>query len=78
MDAVGTEFWDVHAAMDADHGDWAVAALALLGADPDQVAGPPVAVPTPGGRCSTSTRPRRPAQPSSVPTTETNETISPG
>ena len=38
MDAAGTEFWDVHAAMDADHGEWAVAALALLDADPDQVA----------------------------------------
>ena len=38
----------------------------------------PVAAPTRGGRCSTSARPRRPAQPSSVPTTETNETISPG
>ncbi len=38
MDAVGTRFWDVHAAMDADHGDWTVEALALLGADPDEVA----------------------------------------
>ena len=37
MDASGTEFWDVHAQMDADHGDWAVSALALLGADPDEV-----------------------------------------
>lgn len=37
MDAAGTEFWDVHAAMDADHGDWAVAALTLLGADADEV-----------------------------------------
>jgi pyrroloquinoline-quinone synthase len=37
MDAAGTEFWDVHAAMDADHGDWAVAALMLLGADADEV-----------------------------------------
>jgi len=39
MDAAGTEFWDVHARMDADHGEWAVEALALLGADPDEVAG---------------------------------------
>ncbi len=38
MDAAGTEFWDVHAAMEADHGDWALDALALLGADPDEVA----------------------------------------
>jgi pyrroloquinoline-quinone synthase len=37
IDASGTEFWDVHARMDADHGDWAVTALALLGADPDEV-----------------------------------------
>jgi len=39
MDAAGTEFWDVHARMDADHGEWAVEALALLGADPEEVAG---------------------------------------
>ncbi len=38
VDAGGTEFWDVHARMDADHGEWAVAALARLGADPDDVA----------------------------------------
>jgi pyrroloquinoline-quinone synthase len=37
MDMEGTEFWDVHAAMDADHGDWAVEALALLEADPTEV-----------------------------------------
>ncbi len=37
MDAAGTEFWDVHAAMEADHGDWALDALALLGADPADV-----------------------------------------
>ena len=34
MDAAGTGFWDVHARMDADHGEWAVEALDLLGADP--------------------------------------------
>jgi len=33
-----TRFWDVHTTMDADHGDWAVEALALLGADADEVA----------------------------------------
>ena len=38
MDASGTEFWDVHAGMEADHGDWALDALALLGADPSEVA----------------------------------------
>jgi pyrroloquinoline-quinone synthase len=38
MDAAGTRFWDVHSSMDADHGDWAVDALALLGADADDVA----------------------------------------
>lgn len=35
MDAAGTEFWDVHASIDAEHGEWAVDALALLGADPE-------------------------------------------
>jgi pyrroloquinoline quinone (PQQ) biosynthesis protein C len=38
MDPAGTEFWDVHARMEADHGAWALDALALLGADPDEVA----------------------------------------
>ena len=37
MDTAGTEFWDVHAGMEADHGDWALDALALLGADPADV-----------------------------------------
>jgi pyrroloquinoline-quinone synthase len=37
VDAGGTEFWDVHADMDAGHGEWAVAALDLLGADPVEV-----------------------------------------
>ena len=37
MDDVGTRFWDVHSSMDADHGDWAVDALAILGADADEV-----------------------------------------
>ena len=38
MDAAGTAFWDVHATMDADHGDWSIEALALLDADPAEVA----------------------------------------
>ncbi len=38
MDAAGTRFWDVHASMDADHGEWAVDALAMLDADADEVA----------------------------------------
>jgi len=38
MDAAGTAFWDVHATMDADHGDWAVEALARMDADPAEVA----------------------------------------
>jgi len=38
MDAAGTRFWDVHSSMDMEHGDWAVEALALLGADADEVA----------------------------------------
>jgi pyrroloquinoline-quinone synthase len=33
----GTEFWDVHARIDAEHGEWAVAALELLGADVEVV-----------------------------------------
>ncbi|HEY5096913.1 MAG TPA: iron-containing redox enzyme family protein [Acidimicrobiales bacterium] len=37
MDSAGTEFWDVHADMEVDHGEWALDSLALLGADPDQV-----------------------------------------
>jgi pyrroloquinoline-quinone synthase len=37
MDEAGTEFWDVHAQMDADHGEWALRALAELEADPDEV-----------------------------------------
>ena len=91
MDDAGTAFWDVHAAMDADHGDWAVRALVDVGADAEAVADGAAGVqPTRGGRCSTSGRPRPPrpsgslrarsrAQPRlAVPTTETNETISPG
>jgi pyrroloquinoline quinone (PQQ) biosynthesis protein C len=35
----GTEFWDVHAQIDAEHGEWAVAAMELLGADAEVVAG---------------------------------------
>jgi pyrroloquinoline quinone (PQQ) biosynthesis protein C len=38
MDGGGTEFWDVHARMEADHGEWALDTLALLGAEPDEVA----------------------------------------
>ena len=34
IDGAGAAFWDVHAAMDADHGDWAIDALASLDADP--------------------------------------------
>jgi pyrroloquinoline-quinone synthase len=34
MDAVGTEFWDVHARMDSDHGAWTTEALTRMGADP--------------------------------------------
>ena len=38
MDGAGTEFWDVHARMESDHGEWALETLALLGAEPDEVA----------------------------------------
>ncbi len=38
MDDAGTEFWDVHAVMDAEHGEWAIEALFTLGADSDEVA----------------------------------------
>jgi pyrroloquinoline quinone (PQQ) biosynthesis protein C len=37
MDAEGTAFWDVHAQMDAEHGEWATEALELLDADPADV-----------------------------------------
>jgi len=37
VDDDGTAFWDVHAEMDAEHGDWTVATLALLGADAAEV-----------------------------------------
>jgi pyrroloquinoline quinone (PQQ) biosynthesis protein C len=37
MDAAATAFWDVHATMDADHGDWALETLAAMGADPAAV-----------------------------------------
>ena len=37
LDAAGTAFWDVHAAMDADHAEWATDALDQAGADPAQV-----------------------------------------
>jgi pyrroloquinoline quinone (PQQ) biosynthesis protein C len=33
-DDAACEFWDVHASMDADHGDWAVDALTACGAPP--------------------------------------------
>jgi len=32
-----TRFWDVHAEMDAEHGEWALDALAALGVDPASV-----------------------------------------
>jgi pyrroloquinoline-quinone synthase len=38
IDEAGTAFWDVHATMDADHGDWAIEALVELDADPQVVA----------------------------------------
>ncbi|HEX3461416.1 MAG TPA: iron-containing redox enzyme family protein [Acidimicrobiales bacterium] len=38
IDGAGTAFWDVHATMDADHGDWAINALAQLDAGPALVA----------------------------------------
>ncbi len=38
LDGSGREFWDVHAQMDADHGEWVIDALALLEADPTEVA----------------------------------------
>ncbi len=38
MDAAGTRFWDLHADLDAEHGEWAVEALAALGADAAEVA----------------------------------------
>ena len=32
-----TRFWDVHAGLESDHGDWLCTALAALGADADEV-----------------------------------------
>lgn len=37
IDEKGTAFWDVHATMEAEHGDWILEALASLDARPDQV-----------------------------------------
>ena len=37
MDAAGTRFWDLHAVMDVEHGEWAVEALMMLGADAGEV-----------------------------------------
>jgi pyrroloquinoline-quinone synthase len=37
IDAEGTSFWDVHATMEAEHGDWILDALVSLEAQPDQV-----------------------------------------
>ena len=39
LDEAGTAFWDVHATMDAAHGEWAVEALGLCGADPSEAFG---------------------------------------
>ena len=38
VDRDGAAFWEVHAAMDAEHGEWALEALGALAADPDAVA----------------------------------------
>jgi len=38
IDRHGTRFWDVHAAMEADHAAWSLDAIALLDPDPDEVA----------------------------------------
>jgi len=37
IDDEGAAFWDVHATMDADHGEWAIDALVQLKADPEVV-----------------------------------------
>jgi pyrroloquinoline-quinone synthase len=37
IDGTGTAFWDVHAEMDADHGEWALDALVAAGADASEV-----------------------------------------
>ncbi len=34
IEGAGAEFWEVHADIDGDHGEWAVEALVALGADP--------------------------------------------
>jgi pyrroloquinoline-quinone synthase len=39
LDAETTSFWDVHATMDVEHGDWGIDALEALQAEPDKVFG---------------------------------------
>jgi pyrroloquinoline quinone (PQQ) biosynthesis protein C len=39
LDAAATRFWDLHAAMDGRHADWAVEALAALPATEDTIVG---------------------------------------
>jgi len=43
IDGTGTRFWDVHAAMEADHADWSSEALAQLCGDVDAVTAPAAA-----------------------------------
>ena len=38
VDRVGTAFWDVHAALEADHADWSLTALSEAGGDPARLA----------------------------------------
>ncbi len=38
IDGSGTAFWDVHAEMDAEHGEWAIDALSAADADANEVA----------------------------------------
>ena len=54
-------FWDVHATMDADHGDWSSRRSPCSVPTPTRWARVPARPPMPGGRCSTSARPRRPS-----------------
>jgi pyrroloquinoline quinone (PQQ) biosynthesis protein C len=37
LDGSAVAFWDVHAALEADHAEWAVEAISYLPADPDRV-----------------------------------------
>jgi pyrroloquinoline-quinone synthase len=78
IDGSGTAFWDVHADMDADHGEWALDALSAADASAGEVGDAAARAAASWWALLDEREAEAPPQPSSVPTTETNETISPG